>query len=455
MKRLFSPLLDLCSDIFRNPSRPGPSRPETAPLDLPPSPSPAERTQGPLTATTTSDGSTSPGELASLRALNRLLATLVTAHATLIRAATERDLVRNICSTLTDGGAFELAWIGSLQNDRDDSLTLRALATSAALAPTDIDTASWWKVMPERELALDAARRDKTQIIRSLEADSPAADLLTGRLNSCAFLPLRPDGHATMLLGLYARDASNFAPYEISLLESFAADLSAGIDSCRARSAYELAIVRQESQVRRLRRSMELTIEAISSTLEARDPYTAGHQRRVAEIATAIAAQMGLDPFRVDGIRLAALVHDIGKILVPIQILCNPGRLTKFEFDLIKTHPAEGYAILKDLDLPWPIADMVRQHHEYLDGSGYPQGLSGDEILLDSRILTVADIVESMSSARPYRPALGIDAALQEIQRLRGHKLDTQVVQACLKHFAETTAPDFDHALAEGLPQAG
>jgi len=201
------------------------------------------------------------------------------------------------------------------------------------------------------------------------------------------------------------------------------------------RNDYEKALEERESQSRVIRLGMEQAIAAISSTVAARDPYTAGHQREVAKIAVAIAKRLGMAAFDIEGLQLAALVHDVGKIHLPLQILCKPSRLTDLEFKLIKTHPLEGYLILKDLDLPWPIALMVLQHHEYMDGSGYPNGISGEQILIQSRILTVADIVESMSSARPYRPALGLVSALNEINRLRGSKLDPQVVDACTAHF--------------------
>ena len=207
-------------------------------------------------------------------------------------------------------------------------------------------------------------------------------------------------------------------------------------EEMRMRDAYDKALEERESQSRAIRQGMEQAIEAISSTVAARDPYTAGHQREVAIIAAGIAVRLGMSEFDIEGLRLAALVHDVGKIHLPLQILCKPSRLTDLEFKLIKTHPSEGQRILKDLDLPWPIATMVLQHHEYLDGSGYPNGLSGDAILVQSRILTVADIVESMSSARPYRPALGRDSALQEIRRLRGTKLDPLVVDACIAYFS-------------------
>lgn len=210
-------------------------------------------------------------------------------------------------------------------------------------------------------------------------------------------------------------------------------------EELRIREAYEKILAEHDAQSIRAQRGMEQTIAAISSTVATRDPYTAGHQDQVARIACEIATQMGMDAYEITGLKLAALVHDVGKVHIPLQILCKPSRLSDLEFELIKTHPQEGFNILKDLDLPWPLAQMVLQHHESLDGTGYPNGLRGDEILLTSRILTVADIVESMTSARPYRPALGLEAALQEIKRLRGSKLDPNVVDACLAIFSKKT----------------
>ena len=181
-----------------------------------------------------------------------------------------------------------------------------------------------------------------------------------------------------------------------------------------------------------IREALERTIEALATTIELRDPYTAGHQRRVAELARAIAREMGLPEERVQGIYVGALVHDLGKIAVPAEILSKPGRLSEAEFNLIRQHPRVGYEILKPVPFPWPVAQMVLQHHERLDGSGYPQGLKGDDISLEARILAVADVVEAMSSHRPYRPALGRRRAMEELLRERGRLYDPEVVRACL-----------------------
>lgn len=178
-------------------------------------------------------------------------------------------------------------------------------------------------------------------------------------------------------------------------------------------------------------------IGAIAATLEQRDPYTAGHQRRVAELAVAIGREMGLEDDRVKSLYFGGLIHDIGKISVPTEILGKPGRLNDIEFGLIQTHAEAGFEIIKDIDFPWPVPEMVRQHHERMDGSGYLQGLMGEQILPEARILAVADVVEAMSANRPYRAGLGIQAALDELTRERGTLLDATAVDACLRIIRE------------------
>ncbi len=186
-----------------------------------------------------------------------------------------------------------------------------------------------------------------------------------------------------------------------------------------------------------LRESLITTVNTLASTVEMRDPYTAGHQRRVTVLACAIAGEMGLAEEQFDGLRLAGLVHDIGKITVPAEILNKPGRISEIEFNIIKTHPQAGYNLLKEIAFPWPVAQIVLQHHERLDGSGYPQGLKDSGIMLEARILAVADVVEAMASHRPYRPALGIEAALEEITKNKGALYDPEVASVCQRLFIE------------------
>jgi len=188
---------------------------------------------------------------------------------------------------------------------------------------------------------------------------------------------------------------------------------------------------------KKLRKMLKDIVQSVALTVEIRDPYTAGHQHRVSQLTSAIARQMNLFPDQVEGIYMATILHDIGKISVPAEILSKPGRLTEIEMNILRTHPEVGYNILKKVDFPWPLAEIVLQHHEKINGSGYPRGLKGDEILLEAKIICVADVVEAMSSHRPYRPALGIDKALEEISKNKGILYDPEVVDACLKIFKE------------------
>jgi PAS domain S-box-containing protein len=186
-----------------------------------------------------------------------------------------------------------------------------------------------------------------------------------------------------------------------------------------------------------LRKAVGTTIQVMVSAVEARDPYTSGHQLRSTDLARAIATEMGLPQEKIDGIRMAGSIHDIGKLSIPAEILSKPTRLTELEFSLIKEHSQKGYDMLKDVESPWPLAQIVYQHHERMDGSGYPRNLKGNDILMEARILAVSDVVESMASHRPYRPALGIEAALEEIVKNKGILYDEVVVDACLRLFRE------------------
>lgn len=187
----------------------------------------------------------------------------------------------------------------------------------------------------------------------------------------------------------------------------------------------------------RLEKLIEGTKYALTRIVDVKDPYTSGHQRRVTQLACAIGKDMDLSKNQIDGLNLAGLLHDVGKIAVPGEILNKPRGLTELEFSIVKTHPQVAYDILKTIEFPWPIADIVFQHHERLDGSGYPEGLEGDRILFEARVLAVADVVEAISSHRPYRPALGIEAALKEITLYKGLRFDSDVVGSCVHLFRE------------------
>ncbi len=244
------------------------------------------------------------------------------------------------------------------------------------------------------------------------------------------------------VIGVLAVQSDDLTEDDIPAVTAFAHQMAAAWRKANLLQELErsLAEVKQaQEELQRtaeiLRRTLGATIQAMASTVETRDPYTAGHQRRVANLARAMAKEMGLSREQIEGIRMAAAIHDIGKITIPAEILSKPGRLGDLELGLIKMHPQAGYDILKTVEFLWPVAQVVLQHHERMGGSGYPQGLSGEEIMLEARILAVADVVEAMASFRPYRPALGIDKALEEISQNRGILYDPEVVDACLKLF--------------------
>jgi putative nucleotidyltransferase with HDIG domain len=239
-------------------------------------------------------------------------------------------------------------------------------------------------------------------------------------------VPMRNNEHLAGILLLSAK--ATHEPYsseERRLLRIVSADVAASIDNA---NLYD-NIKREYSE---MEKAMDGVVHALSLVVESRDPYTAGHQRRVAGLARSIANKMGLSEWQVMGIYVAGLVHDVGKVAVPTEILSKPGKISQSEFNIIKAHSQVGYEILQRIDFPWPVTTAILQHHERLDGSGYPAGISGGEIILEARILGVADVVEAMSSHRPYRAALGLGSALEEIRANRGILYDPQVVDACL-----------------------
>ena len=199
----------------------------------------------------------------------------------------------------------------------------------------------------------------------------------------------------------------------------------------------KLAEEKLQRSYAKLQENLDEIVHAMSLTAEKRDPYTAGHQKRTTELALALAEEMGLSEHQIKGVQMAGLIHDMGKISIPAEILSKPGKLNEVEFQLVRRHPQVAFEILKKIDFPWPVDLIVLQHHEKMNCSGYPQGLAGAEILLEARILCVADVVESIDSHRPYRPSLGIDKALEEISKNRGILYDQDVVDACLRLFKE------------------
>ncbi len=346
-----------------------------------------------------------------LQRLNRALETLSACNRALVRADDPVGLLDEVCTTLTGPGGFRFAAAYRLAGDAPP---VRRVARGDAAALDAVDGAAGG--------ALD-------DLIREVSAGDEARVVCGGREGAAlAALPLRDAGRPVGALVMVADDCTAFDKLQIDLLMELAEDASFGITTLRVRRE------RAEGEAL-LERTFEATIQAIATAVEMRDPYTAGHQRRVAQLATDVAERLGLSANEVRGIHMAGLIHDIGKISIPAEILNRPGRLSAVEFDMIKTHCQSGYDIIKGVELPWPVADMVLQHHERMDGSGYPQGLPGDAVGLGARIIAVADVVEAMSSHRPYRPGRGIEAALAEIAENRGRLYDEAVVDACLAVF--------------------
>lgn len=256
--------------------------------------------------------------------------------------------------------------------------------------------------------------------------DCPAQKTFRTGKNMCAVMP---------------RTGSNGVPAgwlgvsTFPLFDAVNGTIYAIIEFTRDITAHKETERKLHQSLDKMQRVLNETVSALASTLETKDPYTAGHQQRVRALACAIAKELGLYSEQINGLYMAAAVHDIGKIYVPVEILNKPAHLSDIEFSIIKTHPKLGYDILKGIEFPWPIARIVHQHHERIGGSGYPSGLSGDEIIIEARILAVADIVEAMASHRPYRPALGVEKALHEIKQNRDILYDAAVVDACLKIF--------------------
>ncbi|MDO9270243.1 MAG: CBS domain-containing protein [Methylobacter sp.] len=354
----------------------------------------------------------------------------------LVFSETEAELLQAVCDAITLQDIYVLAWFGWAEQNELHSVKITA-TSGTAHGYLDEFSVNWGHDKLGNGPTGRAIRSGRTMVNNNLSENpdfSPwqqkAKDF---GIQSSVSLPVMVDERVAGVLTVYSKELSAFGDSEISLFEELASNLGFGIQSRRTRAAYEKSLQERAAQAIRLEKLLEDTLTTVAATLEQRDPYTAGHQTHVADLATNIGREMGFDENRLLGLHLAATVHDLGKIHIPAEILAKPGRLTAAEFGLVKTHPEVGYNILSKIDFPWPIAEVIRQHHEYLDGSGYPRGLKGDEILLEARIITVADIVESMSSDRPYRPALGIDVAMQEILTMRGSKLDSEVVNVCLK----------------------
>ena len=373
----------------------------------------------------------------ALQNANRALRAVSACNEAIFRAQTEADLLNAVCALIVEIGEYRMAWIGYANDDAAKSAKPVAMhgIEEGYLQGREF---SWDENNPAGRGPTGTAIRSGQSQINQNFLTNPAlgpwreAALQRGYQSSIA-LPLAGNKGTFGALMIYAQEADAFNAAEVELLEDLSKDLSFGIETLRTRSERDRIAEENHRQILAQQQTLKDFIRAIASTVEMRDPYTAGHQYRASQLAVAIAREMKLSDHTVNGIELAAIVHDLGQINIPAEILCRPGRLSENEFLLVKQHPQTGYDTLKNIPFPWPIADIVLQHHERMDGSGYPQGLKGDQILPEARIMAVADITEAMTSHRPYRPASGIDAVVAELEKGRGIRYDAAVVDACLR----------------------
>jgi PAS domain S-box-containing protein len=361
--------------------------------------------------------------------LTHALRTLAAGNAALVRASDETELLSEMCRVVVEDGGYLHAWVVIADDDAPRGVRV---AASSGIASEELPVLAETVTDLEHGPLLEAFRSATilvTQDVSVLPDSAPwKAALYESGVRSGAGFPLVVGGDVFGVLAIVADRTGAFDDQALKVLEELALDLAYGIGNRRADGGHLRALLQLEE-------SLEATVGAVAAAVEVRDPYTAGHQRRVTTLAVAIATEVGLEPDEVTAIKLAATIHDIGKIGVPAEILALGRRLTLAEFELVKAHPQLGHDILDGIAFVGPVPEMILQHHERLDGSGYPAGLAGTEILFAARIIAVADVVESMASHRPYRPALGIDAALAEIEKKRGVLYDPDVVDTCLRLF--------------------
>ena len=381
-----------------------------------------------------------------LRALNMIQA----CSQEIVGATDELILMQNICQKIVDLGGYRFAWFGHIENDA------RRTVRPSAMAGFDNGYLSQINIAlndPDLKLGPSGMALNNREIFfcRNIATDPDfkpwrEAALQRGYLSSLAIPLVSAQDQLLGVMNIYSAEADAFAADEIDTLTQMVRNLSIGLSSLRNYREMLRATERSEKSLANMHRIMNQTVSSLAKILEFRDPYTAGHQRNVTNLALAIARHIGLDEDQCEEIFVASSLHDIGKISVPTEILSKPGKISAIELAIIRNHSQIGFEMVKEIEFPWPIAEIILQHHERYDGSGYPCGLKGKEVLLAARIIGIADVIEAMASDRPYRPSLGIPVALAEISAQRGVKYDPQIVDACLELFSTelSTFTDFD-----------
>lgn len=367
---------------------------------------------------------------AKIKDLNTLLRAVKEINEALLRIKSESELFRYTCNLLASIPYIRFTWIGLTEQD---SFEIKPVAWAGIEEGYLSAIRVTWDDSPFGQGAVGTAiKTGQPALIEDITTDLrflPWRQEAQQRgYASVMALPLVYEGVTLGALCVYAEKAHAFGKEEVEFLNQVAGDIAVGVRSLRLEQELVQSLIKFQIIVIQ-------TVEAIASMAEMRDPYTAGHQRNVTRLACMLAEKMGLSNDRIEGIRVAGFLHDIGKIVVPVEILNKPGKLSEYEFNLIKSHSQAGYDILKQIDFPWPVAQIVLQHHERLNGSGYPAGLSAPDILLEAKILAVADVTEAMAAYRPYRPGLGVDKALEEMIGNKGVLYDPQAVEACIEVF--------------------
>ncbi len=363
------------------------------------------------------------------------LSALSAAAAALARSDSTDMLIKEVCSAIALQSPYLLAWVGKAEDDPEKTITVLG-GSGSALAYLQNIAVSWSEnhVTGLGPAGL-AVRNNRIAIVADTDTDPNFIvwhDLAKKHgIRSAIACPIADGaGHPFGVLVVYSAIPNAFGSEEAKLFESLAHELSFGLRAIERQHQLDDQIHQKDLIQERLAGALKATIEAMSRTMEWRDPYTAGHQKRVALISAAIAKKLGLNNEQIEALYMAAMVHDLGKVAVPAEILTKPTRLTDLEMQMVQGHAESGYQILKDIPFPYPIAEMVYQHHERLDGSGYPRGLKGDAICLEARILAVADTIEAMATHRPYRPGLGLDTAINRVMTEAGSKLDQRIANA-------------------------
>jgi PAS domain S-box-containing protein len=374
-----------------------------------------------------------------LSAQNWALSAFSIAALALGRARSATSLLQSICEAITQQSVYVLAAVG-IADESPEKRILMAASAGSALGYLDGIRLSWSEdAAGGQGPAGVSIRTNALQILDDTET-SPAFAQWRERarqfgIRSCVSIPLKIENGWQGALLVYSAYPHAFESAPLEVFERLGEQIVHGIQAIEHKQLLEAERKHLEIAQKSLTDALSASVAAMVTAMEMRDPYTAGQETRVADLAYAIGVEMGWDESRLEGLRMAAMVHDIGKLSIPTEILSKPGRLTAEEYTLVKKHPETGYAILREIPFSWPIADMVRQHHEKLDGSGYPLGLREDEILPESKVLAVADIVEAMASNRPYRTGIDLEVVLDQIEREAGTLLDAEAVRICVKLF--------------------